>query len=327
MLDWMEKIAIMKRMSNLYEYFLSNENLYKCYREVLNNTKNKKRVNWLLNNKDEVIEEIKTELKNDTYKVGPYNFFTIYEPKKRLIASQGMKDKIVNHMVARGILYPALLPSMLPYNVASRQQMGTRKGIEYVEQFREYYRKRGVEKYYVLKCDISKFFQSVNHKILKEKLRRKIKDPRALKIVFQIIDSYKEGLGIGSMTSQVLAIFFLNDMDHYIKEELGIKCYVRYQDDFLLYSDSKEYLECCKKKIIKFLKKEDLVLNNKTEIYSNKQNFIFIGRNQKGQYSKRRNARRRLKEKRYFYFRDKINIDSYISSIVGLKKLSGIKNL
>lgn len=327
MLDWMEKIVIMKRMSNLYEYFLSNENLYKCYREVLNNTKNKKRVNWLLNNKDEVIEEIKTELKNDTYKVGPYNFFTIYEPKKRLIASQGMKDKIVNHMVARGILYPALLPSMLPYNVASRQQMGTRKGIEYVKQFREYYRKRGVEKYYVLKCDISKFFQSVNHKILKEKLRRKIKDPRALKIVFQIIDSYKEGLGIGSMTSQVLAIFFLNDMDHYIKEELGIKCYVRYQDDFLLYSDSKEYLECCKKKIIKFLKKEDLVLNNKTEIYSNKQNFIFIGRNQKGQYSKRRNARRRLKEKRYFYFRDKINIDSYISSIVGLKKLSGIKNL
>lgn len=317
----------MKRMSNLYEYFLSNENLYKCYREVLNNTKNKKRVNWLLNNKDEVIEEIKTELKNDTYKVGPYNFFTIYEPKKRLIASQGMKDKIVNHMVARGILYPALLPSMLPYNVASRQQMGTRKGIEYVKQFREYYRKCGVEKYYVLKCDISKFFQSVNHKILKEKLRRKIKDPRALKIVFQIIDSYKEGLGIGSMTSQVLAIFFLNDMDHYIKEELGIKCYVRYQDDFLLYSDSKEYLECCKKKIIKFLKKEDLVLNNKTEIYSNKQNFIFIGRNQKGQYSKRRNARRRLKEKRYFYFRDKINIDSYISSIVGLKKLSGIKNL
>lgn len=317
----------MKRMSNLYEYFLSNENLYKCYREVLNNTKNKRRVNWLLNNKDEVIEEIKTELKNDTYKVGPYNFFTIYEPKKRLIASQGMKDKIVNHMVARGILYPALLPSMLPYNVASREQMGTRKGIEYVEQFRNYFRKRGVEKYYVLKCDISKFFQSVNHKILKEKLRRKIKDPRALKIVFQIIDSYKEGLGIGSMTSQVLAIFFLNDLDHYIKEELGIKCYVRYQDDFLLYSDSKEYLEYCKKKIIKFLKKEDLVLNNKTAIYSNKQNFIFIGRNQKGQYSKRRNARRRLKEKRYFYFRDKINIDSYISSIVSLKKLSGIKNL
>lgn len=317
----------MKRKSNLYEYFLSNENLYKCYREVLNNTKNKRRVNWLLNNKDEVIEGIKTELKNDTYKVGPYNFFTIYEPKKRLIASQGMKDKIVNHMVARGILYPALLPSMLPYNVASRENMGTRKGIEYVEQFRNYFRKRGVEKYYVLKCDISKFFQSVNHKILKEKLRRKIKDPRALKIVFQIIDSYKDGLGIGSMTSQVLAIFFLNDLDHYIKEELGIKCYVRYQDDFLLYSDSKEYLEYCKKKIIKFLKKEDLALNNKTAIYSNKQNFIFIGRNQKGQYSKRRNARRRLKEKRYFYFRDKINIDSYISSIVSLKKLSGIKNL
>ena len=215
-----------------------------------------------------------------------------------------MKDKIINHMVARGILYPALLPSMLPYNVASREGMGTRKGIEYVEQFREYYRRRGIKRYYILKCDISKFFQTINHKILKEKLRKKIKDPKALKIIFEIIDSYKEGLGIGSMTSQVLAIFYLNDMDHYIKEKLKIKCYVRYQDDFLLYSDS-----------------------NKTGIYSNNKNFIFIGRNQKGQYSKRRTVRRRLKKERYLYFKDKIKINSYISSIVSLKKLSGIKNL
>lgn len=75
------------------------------------------------------------------------------------------------------------------------------------------------------------------------------------------------------------------------------------------YKEVKEYLEYCKEQIIKFLKKEDLVLNNKTAIYSNKKNFIFIGRNQKGQYSKRRTARRRLKEKRYFYFKGKINND------------------
>ena len=317
----------MKRKGNLYENFLSNKNLYICYKEVLDNTKNQRKVNWLLDNKDKVLDEIKTELTNDTYKIGPYNLFTIYEPKKRLIASQGMKDKIINHMVARGILYPALLPSMLPYNVASREGMGTRKGIEYVEQFREYYKRRGIKRYYILKCDISKFFQTINHKILKEKLRKKIKDPKALKIIFEIIDSYKDGLGIGSMTSQVLAIFYLNDMDHYIKEKLKVKCYVRYQDDFLLYSDSKEYLEYCKEQIINFLRKEDLVLNNKTGIYSNNKNFIFIGRNQKGQYSKRRTVRRRLKKERYLYFKDKIKINSYISSIVSLKKLSGIKNL
>lgn len=317
----------MKRMSNLYKYFLSDENLYKCYNEVLKNTKNQRRVNWLLINKDKVLQEIRTELRNGTYKVGAYNLFTIYEPKKRTIASQGMKDKIVNHMVARGILYPALLSSLLPYNVASREKMGTRKGLEYVEQFRNYYAKRGIKKYYILKCDVSKFFKSINHKILKEKLRKKIKDPLALKIVFEIIDSFNEGLGIGSMTSQVLAIFFLNDMDHYIKEVLKIKCYVRYQDDFLLYSESKEYLEYCKNQIIKFLKKEDLVLNNKTIIYSNKQNFIFIGRNQNGQYCKRRSVRRRVKEKKYFYFTNKISIDSYMSSIINLKKLSGIRNI
>ena len=99
------------------------------------------------------------------------------------------------------------------------------------------------KKYYILKCDISKFFSSINHDILKEKILKRIKDKDAIKIVFDIIDSYSPGLGIGSMTSQVLAIFYLNDLDHFIKETLKIKYYVRYQDDFLLFHPSKEYLK------------------------------------------------------------------------------------
>ena len=94
-----------------------------------------------------------------------------------------------------------------------------------------------------MKCDISKFFSSINHDILKEKILKRIKDKDAIKIVFDIIDSYSPGLGIGSMTSQVLAIFYLNDLDHFIKETLKIKYYVRYQDDFLLFHPSKEYLK------------------------------------------------------------------------------------
>ena len=144
-----------------------------------------------------------------------------------------------------------------------------------------------------------------------------------VKVAEFLVEICEENNYINSKSSY----FYLNDMDHYIKEKLKIKCYVRYQDDFLLYSDSKEYLEYCKEQIINFLRKEDLVLNNKTGIYSNNKNFIFIGRNQKGQYSKRRTVRRRLKKERYLYFKDKIKINSYISSIVSLKKLSGIKNL
>ena len=106
--------------------------------------------------------------------------------------------------------------------------------------------------------------------IWKEKVKRRIKDKDALKIIFDIIDSNENGLYIGSMTSQVLAIFYLNDLDHFIKEKLKIKYYVRYQDDFLLFHHSKKYLNFCLDEIKKFLKKEKLVLNKKTRIYANK---------------------------------------------------------
>lgn len=164
-----------------------------------------------------------------SYVVGPYNKFIVYEPKKREIVSQNMQDKIINHLVARYILYPALLPCLLDVNVASRENMGTSEGIRLQQNFQ---RKCTIKykTYYVLKCDISKFFASINHDLLKSKLKRRIKDKDALKIVFDIIDSNEGGLYIGSMTNQILAIFFLNDMDHFIKENLKIKYYVRYQD-------------------------------------------------------------------------------------------------
>ena len=123
------------------------------------------------------------------------------------------------------------------FNVASRKDMGMKRGLEIYQHWRKYfYNKYG--DYYILKCDISKFFASIDHKRLKEKLLRRIKDPDALKIVFDIIDSDSEGLSIGNMTSQVLAIFYLNDMDHFIKEHLHIKGVIRYQDDFVLFHQS-----------------------------------------------------------------------------------------
>lgn len=171
-------------------------------------------------------------------------------------------------------------------------------------------------KYYILKCDISKFFASINHDILKSKLKRRIKDKDALNIVFAIIDSDDDGLSIGNMTSQVLAIFYLNDLDHYIKEILKIKYYVRYQDDFMLFHPSKEYLTYCLEKIRLFLKKEDMTLNPKTRIYTNKNNFIFLGRNKKGEYSRYRDVNRRLKKRKYLYENGFIPLNSLLSSMI-----------
>lgn len=117
------------------------------------------------------------------------------------------------------------------------------------------------------------------------------------------------------MTSQILAIFYLNDFDHFVKEELHIKYYVRYQDDFLLFHPSKQYLKHCLEKIKIFLAKEDLVLNKKTRLYSNKNNFIFLGRDTKGNYTKYRDIRRKLRKKIYLYKKNYITLNSLTSSI------------
>ena len=247
--------------------------------------------------------------------LGPVNIFTIYEPKERRIVSQNVQDKIVNHLVARYILYPALLPCLLSINVASRKDMGTSKGLELASNFHRICKIK-YKRYYILKADVSKFFASIDHDILKEKLKRKINDAEALKIVFDIIDSEENGLGIGAMTSQVLAIFYLNDLDHYIKEVLKIKYYVRYQDDFLLFHHSKEYLKYCLEQIKEFLSKEKLFLNKKTRIYRDTNNFIFLGRDSNGKYARYRTVKRKLRKNLHLYKNNKINLSCIVSSII-----------
>ena len=118
------------------------------------------------------------------------------------------------------------------------------------------------------------------------------------------------------MTSQVLAIFYLNDLDHFIKENLKISYYVRYQDDFLLFHQSKKYLQYCLAEIKKFLEKEKLVLNAKTRIYKSTNNFLFLGRNSKFRYARYRTVKRKLKAKKFLYENKKITLNSYASSCI-----------
>lgn len=311
----------MKRKGYLYQNIYDFNNIVQAYNEVCRNTKNKRKVEYFKEYKCIYISRIHEILKNRAYKVGKYNVFTIYEPKERRIVSQNMQDKVVNHLVARYILYPVLLPCLLDINVASRKNMGTEKCLYY---YREYFRKSKIKykKFYILKCDVSKFFASIDHTILKQKLKNKIKDKEALKIIFDIIDIEENGLSIGAMTSQVLAIFYLNDMDHYIKETLKIKYYVRYQDDFLLFHPSKKYLKTCLEKIKIFLCKEKLILNKKTRIYKDTNNFIFLGRTKKCKYAKYREIDRKLKKRMYLYKTNKITLMSLVSSSICFQNLT-----
>ena len=310
----------MKRKGNLYPEIYKFENIVSAFNEVCRNTKNKRKVEYFKEYKCTYISRIYHILKSKTYTPGPYNVFTIYEPKERRIVSQNMQDKVINHLVSRFILYPALLPCLLDVNVASRKGLGTSAGIRLSTKFHRICKTK-YQKYYILKCDISKFFASIDHDILKKKVERRIKDKDSLKIIFDIIDNEKTGLNIGAMTSQVLAIFYLNDMDHFIKEILKIKYYVRYQDDFLLFHPSKQYLKYCLDEIQKFLEKEKLMLNRKTRIYKSTNNFVFLGRTRYGSYARHRSVRRKLKKQIYLYKSQKISLHSLISSIICYKNL------
>lgn len=304
----------MKRYNNLYKDICKYDNIVASFKEVRRNTRNERRVFNMKQYKAYYISTVFDIVNSKNYIVGPYNKFTIKEPKERQIVSQNIVDKIINHLIARHILYPAILPCLLDVNVASRLNLGTKAGLEIAEKFR---RKCKIKynHYYILKCDISHFFGSIDHEILKSKLRRRIKDKDALDIVFKVIDSNTPGFFIGSMTSQILAIFYLNDMDHFIKEKLKIKYYVRYQDDFLLFHPSKKYLSYCLEELKNFLEKEKLELNRKTRIYKDTINFTFLGRNSKNHYVRYRNIKRKLKRKYYYYSKDYISLNEFVASL------------
>lgn len=310
----------MKRKGNLYETMYEFKNIHAAFNEVCRNTRNKLKASRFKEYECINIFRVYDTLKNRAYVPGPYNVFTIYEPKKRRIVSQNMFDKLINHLVARHILMPAVMPCLIDTNVASRPEMGTSKGLRDYLNFRKECKKQ-YGNYYILKCDIKKYFASINHQRLKEKLEKRIKDKEALQIVNDIIDSDEDGLSIGNMTSQILAVFYLNDFDHFVKEKLKIKYYVRYQDDFLLFHPSKIYLKECLEKIKDFLVKEKLTLNKKTRMYNSSVNFVFLGRDVYGRYAKYRMVNRKLKKRFYFYKNKTINLRRLASSIQSFKYL------
>ena len=185
----------MKRKNNLYKNLLKMENIEQAYNEVCSHTRNKKRARNYKEFKCVYISRISKILTERKYEVGKYNVFTIYEPKERVIVSQNLQDKVINHLISRQILYPALIPCLIEENVASIEKKGTKYGLELAKKF---HRKCKIKykEYYILKCDISKFFANIDKEILKKKLFKRIKEKDSIDIIFKVIDSQEQGLGI-----------------------------------------------------------------------------------------------------------------------------------
>lgn len=192
---------------------------------------------------------LREELIKGSYELGEYNVFPLFAPKPRIIKSISFKDKVVQRSLCDNVLTPTFERHFIYDNYACRKGKGVHAAIDRTKEYmRDYYRRYGMDGY-AFKCDIEKYFDSIDHDKLKNIVRRLVKDDRVYALLVKIIDSTAgSGLPLGNQTSQLFSLIFLSAFDHYIKETLRIKYYLRYMDDFILIDPDKEYLQYCKKR-------------------------------------------------------------------------------
>ncbi len=224
------------------------------------------------------IHKLKYELETKQYTVSSYNRFYVYEPKKRLIEAAAFKDKIVQHSLCDNVLLPKLSEVFIRNNFAGQIGKGTLFGLNTLKaDMHSFYKKHGMDGY-ILKADVTKFFYTIDHIRLKQILRKHFTDIDLLWLCDLIIDS-TDGLGLplGNQTSQVFALLYLNGLDHYVIETLGLKHYGRYMDDFYLIHYDKDYLKFCLQEINKIIDSLKLSFNGKTQIMPFGQGIKFLG--------------------------------------------------
>ena len=227
----------MKTYKNLFEKTCSYENLYNAYLKARRGKRKSEEVLRFTCDLESELFDLQNELRNKTYKTGEYRNFIIFEPKERIISALPFRDRVVHHAVY-SVMEPIFERKFIYDSYACRKGKGTHAG---VERLQEFIRKMNNNSY-VLKCDVSKYFSSVNHKILKRIIRKKIADGDFLWLLDNIIDSMESGIPIGNLTSQLFANIYLNELDEFVKYKLKIKYYIRYMDDFILLYDSKQEL-------------------------------------------------------------------------------------
>lgn len=189
--------------------------------------------------------ELQEELKNGVWQHSQYTAFNVCDPKLRRIHKAGVRDRVFHHAVFR-VLYPIFDKNFIFESYSCRLSKGTHKAVNRLEQFCRQFSHNNTRSIFALKCDIRKFFDSIDQNILLELIKRKIQDKNALWSIGKIIKSFEKsssrGLPLGNVTSQLFANIYLNELDQFIKHNLRIKHYLRYCDDFVILGENEKCL-------------------------------------------------------------------------------------
>ena len=264
-----------------YQEMCAFDVLYAAYLEARSGKRKKVSTAQYEANALACTEKLSRILASKTYIPGKFETFYVYEPKKRLVQAPAFVDKVVLHAVTDNILYEAVTKSFIRDNYASQKGKGTHDGLMRLKQFMvDYYRQYGTAEGWVLKCDVHHFFASIDHDKLKVKLKvlldRRGADPQIYELLCIYIDT-TAGLPLGYQTSQLLALLFLDEFDHIVKEKYGVKKYGRYMDDFLAIHPSKEFLKNLLADFRVFMGSYGLELNEKTGIFPLRNGIDFLG--------------------------------------------------
>ena len=281
----------MKRHGNLYPQITAWDNLALAARKAKKGKRFRPNVARFQANLENNLVELQRELTTFQYAPGPYREMTIHEPKTRMISAAPYRDRVVHHAIIN-VIEPIWERSFIHDSYACRKEKGTHAALTRMESWLKTHD-------FVLKCDIRKFFPSIDHEILKSLLRRKIKCRDTLRLLDLVIDhsnpqieateyftgddlftpwERRRGIPIGNQTSQFFSNVYMDPFDHFIKDRLRVPCYLRYCDDFLVFGNGKADLWNIKRAMESFLDGLRLRMHpDKSTIIRCEDGFPFLG--------------------------------------------------
>ena len=267
-------------MHNFYTKISSIENIFQAWNEFKVGKRNRKDVQIFERNLEDNLFSLYKRLSSKTYRHGTYVAFNIYDPKFRHIHKAKVEDRIVHHGIV-SIIEPMFDKSFIYDFYSCRTNKGMHRAVKRLYSFVRKASKNYSDDCFALKLDVRKFFESVDHTILLNLLKKKINDKDFISLLENILSSFSKdkGIPIGNLTSQIFANVYLNELDKFVKQTLGIKHYIRYCDDFLILSKDRYYLENLIAEIENFLNKSLKVSlhENKIVICKYTQGIDFLG--------------------------------------------------
>lgn len=315
----MQEVGFIKRHGDLFQRIIAPENIYEGYRSARKGKAWQNAIKVFEEHLDENLAGIRRSLIERSFSTSQYRSLTILEPKKREIYILPFyPDRIVQHALMR-VIEPVWESLFIEDSYACRKKKGIHAGSLRTMQFVRRNR-------YCLKCDISKFYPSVRHDVLSSIVRRKIKCPGTLWLIDDIINSFpgETNVPIGNYTSQWFGNLYLNELDMFVKHELRCRDYLRYCDDFCLFSDDKGYLNECAARMEEFLQSRLGLRYSKRRLFPVSLGVDFLGYRHFPEYillrkSTAKRVKRRLRILPALLEAGRVSMEQFRSSVASTK--------